>query len=35
MKTYEFKNGMILQFPSLGHALEYAHKHNTLIVRYY
>ena len=33
MKTYKFTNGMELQFKSLGHALEYAHKHNCLIVR--
>ena len=35
MKTYEFENGKELQFKSLGHALEYAHKNNTRIVRVY
>lgn len=35
MKTYEFENGMTLQFKSLGHALEYAHKNGTRIVRVY
>lgn len=35
MKTYEFENGMTLQFKSLGYALEYAHKNGTRIVRVY
>lgn len=33
--TFEFENGLTLQFASLGAALEYAHKHNTRIVRSY
>lgn len=35
MKTYLFENGKELQFKSLGYALEWAHKHNTRIVRSY
>lgn len=35
MKTYLFENGKELQFKSLGHALEWAHKNNTRIVRVY
>ncbi len=35
MKTYLFENGMILQFDSLGAALEWAHKNGTRIVRVY
>ena len=35
MKTYLFENGKELQFESLGYALEWAHKHNTRIVRVY
>lgn len=35
MKTYLFENGITLQFKSLGHALEWAHKNNTRIVRVY
>lgn len=33
MTTYLFENGKQLQFISLGYALEYAHNHNTRIVR--
>ena len=33
MNTYIFENGKELQFKSLGHALEYAHKNNTRILR--
>lgn len=33
MITFDFENGVILQLKSLGHALEYAHKNNTRIVR--
>lgn len=32
---FEFENGKVLQLKSLGHALEWASKHNTRIVRYY
>jgi hypothetical protein len=30
---YELENGMTLYFETLGHALSYAHKHNTRVVR--
>lgn len=33
MNTYSFESGHELQFPSLGHALEWAHEHNTRILR--
>ena len=32
--TYEFNNGTAIYLPSLGHALEYAHKKGLLITRY-
>lgn len=35
MFTFEFENGLTLQFKSLGHALEYAHKNNTRILHHY
>ena len=35
MLTFEFENGVILEFKSLGWALEYAHKNNIRIIRYY
>lgn len=31
--TFEFENGVEIYCKTLGHALEYAHKHNTRIVR--
>lgn len=33
MIWFTFENGQRLQFKSLGYALEYAHKHNTRILR--
>ena len=35
MLTFEFENGVIREFKSLGHALEWAHKNQTRIIRYY
>lgn len=35
MTTFEFENGQILEYPTLGHALEYAYKTNQRIVRYW
>jgi hypothetical protein len=32
-RDYELENGSTLYFETLGHALEYCHKHNTRIVR--
>ena len=33
--TFEFENGKIFKFKTLGCALEYAHKNNTRLVRQY
>ena len=33
MKTFKFENGQILQFKSLGYALDYTHKNKTRILR--
>lgn len=33
MMTFKFENNLTLDFPTLGHALEYAHKNNTRILR--
>ena len=33
MIKFQFENGIIREFRSLGHALEWAHKNHTRIVR--
>lgn len=35
MLTFEFENGVTKCCKSLGHALEWAHKNSTRIIRYY
>ena len=33
MIKFQFENGVVREFKSLGHALEWAHKNQTRIVR--
>ena len=35
MITFEFENGVICEFKSLGWALECAHKNNNRVIHYY
>ena len=35
MIKFQFENGIIREFKSLGYALEWAHKNSTRVIRYY